>query len=323
MRRLTWLVLAWWLLGFAATAAAAQQMVIIDTDIGDDLDDALAVGLALSSPELDILGITSAWGDTSLRARLLDRLLCDAGRSDIPVAVGIAKHGPGEAAFTQSRWAARQPAKPHPNAVDFLLQQIKGHPGEITLIGIAPLTNLAATLERDPATFKQLKRIVMMGGSIYRGYGESYLPSGHPDAEYNISMDVTAARAVFNSGVPLYVMPLDATQLKLDELKRQLLFTASTDLTDDLSLLYLQWSQGFHQQTPTLYDDVPVAYAIDPSLCPVSPMRIEVDDKGFTRPASGPANSFVCLKSDSDRFFDFYMPRMLKQRLSGACVRPR
>jgi purine nucleosidase len=84
-----------------AAAAAAQQMVIIDTDIGDDFDDASAVGLALSSPELNILGITSAWGDTALRAQLLDRLLCNTGRSDIPVAVGIEKYGPGQAAFTQ------------------------------------------------------------------------------------------------------------------------------------------------------------------------------------------------------------------------------
>jgi purine nucleosidase len=103
----------------APAAAPSQQMVIIDTDIGEDIDDALAVGLALASPELKILGITSAWGNTALRARMLDRLLCDAGRADIPVTVGIEKRGPGPAAFTQSRWASRQPARAHPAAVDF------------------------------------------------------------------------------------------------------------------------------------------------------------------------------------------------------------
>jgi purine nucleosidase len=304
-----------------AIAAPAQQMVIIDTDIGDDFDDAMAIGLALSSPELKILGITSAWGDTALRARLLDRLLCDAGRTDIPVAVGIEKHGPGQAAFTQARWAARQPAKTHPAAIDFLLEQIRQYPGEITLIGIAPLTNFGAAIERDPATFKKLKRIVIMGGSIHRGYGDIYVPSHGPDAEYNIAMDVPAAKQVFNSGVPLYVMPLDATQHKLDEVKRQLLFTESTNLTDDLSLLYLQWAEGSHQQTPTLYDDVAVAYAIDPAQCPVTPMRIEVDDQGFTRQASGPTNSFVCLGSDSDRFFNLYMSRLMQQKLAGSCAK--
>jgi inosine-uridine nucleoside N-ribohydrolase len=231
----------------AGTAVAVSapdpspQMVIIDTDIGDDIDDAFAAGLALASPELKILGITSAWGDTALRARLLDRLLCDTGRSDIPVAVGIEKHGPGQAAFSQSRWASRQPARPHPAAVDFLLEQIGQHPGEITLIAIAPLTNLGAAAERDPDAFRKLKRIVMMGGSIHRGYIDADAPNHGPDVEYNIAMDIAAARAVFGSGVPLYVMPLDATQHKLDEAKRQLLFTASTTLTDDLALLYLQW----------------------------------------------------------------------------------
>jgi purine nucleosidase len=313
--------------GMAQTAPSLKpgspELVIIDTDIGDDFDDALAVGLAISSPELKILGITSAWGDTALRARLLDRLLCETGRTDIPVAVGIEKHGPGQAAFTQSRWAERQPAKSHPAAVDFLLDQIQQHPGEITLIGIAPFTNLGTAIERDPTTFRKLKRIVIMGGSIHRGYDDpEYMPARGPDAEYNIAMDVPAAKAVFNSGVPLYVMPLDATQHKLDEVKRQQLFTRSTNLTDALSLLYLQWIQGgFREQTPTLFDDTAVAYAIDPALCPASPMRIEIDAKGFTRPVAGPPNSFVCLSSDSDKFFDFYMPRLLQQTLSGSCVK--
>jgi len=306
----------------AQTNPKPQQLVIVDTDIGDDVDDAFAVGLALSSPELKILGITSAWGDTALRARLLDRLLCETGRSDIPVAVGIEKHAPGQGAFTQSRWAERQPARSHPAAVDFLLEQIKQHPGEITLIGIAPLTNLGAAIERDPATFKKLKRIVIMGGSIHRGYDNpNYMPVRGPDAEYNIAMDPAAAQAVFSSGVPLYVMPLDATQLPLDEVKRQLIFTRSTNLTDALSLLYQQWSRGNNMQTPTLFDDVAVAYAIDPAQCPVTPLHIDVDAKGFTREVEGTPNSFVCLQSHPDQFYDFYMPRVLNQKLTGSCVK--
>ncbi len=305
----------------APTANSSKpELVIIDTDIGDDIDDVLAVGLALSSPELKILGITSAWGNTELRARMLDRLLCETGRSDIPVAVGIEKHGPGQSGFWQSAWAERQPTKPHEGAVDFLLDQIKQHPGEITLIGIAPETNLGAALAKDPATFKKLKRIVIMGGSVRRGYGDlGYAPDHGPNAEYNIAMDIPAAQAVFTSGVPLYVMPLDSTQLKLDEVKRELLFTDSTNLTDALTLLYQQWAKGTQQITPTMFDAVAVAYAIDPSQCPVTPMRLEVDARGFTREVQGEPNTFVCLHSDSDKFFEFYMPRLLGQRLVGSC----
>jgi len=313
--------LVWLAFLATATVATAQlpptqpQLVIIDTDIGDDIDDALAVGLALSSPELKILGITSAWGDTALRARMLDRLLCQTGRADIPVAVGIEKHGPGQATFSQAKWAERQPAKPRPVAVDFLLDQIRRHPGEITLIAIAPETNLAAALARDPATFKKLKRIVLMGGSVRRGYDDD-----PPDAEYNIAMDIPAARAVFDSGVPLYVMPLDSTQIPFDEVKRRVLFTASTNLTDAIALLYEQWSRSTNLQTPTMFDAVAVAYAIDPEQCPATPMRLDVDAKGFTREGKGKANTFVCLRSDTDRFFEFYMPRLLEQKLAGSGV---
>ena len=165
----------------AARPAGAAQPVIIDTDIGDDIDDALAVGLALSSPELKIVGITSAWGNTELRARLLDRLLSETGRSDIPVAVGIEKHHKGEGAFSQARWAQRQPPREHPKAVDFLLEQIRKQPGELTLISLGPMTNLGAAIDRDPQTFKQLKRIVMMAGSVRRGYDDlGYLPTRGP-----------------------------------------------------------------------------------------------------------------------------------------------
>jgi purine nucleosidase len=309
------------LCGRSIAQTSSPQLVIIDTDIGDDIDDVLAVGLALASPELKILGIESAWGDTRLRARMIDRLLCETGRTDIPVAVGIEKHGPGQGVFSQARWAERQPDKPHKAAVDFLLDQIKQHPGEITLIAIGPLTNLGAAIERDPATFKQLKRIVIMGGSVRQGYGDlGYGPDHGPDAEYNIVMDVPAAQAVFHSGVPLYVMPLDSTQLKLDEVKRGLLFTQSTNLTDALTLTYEQWSRTTNQQTPTMFDAVAAAYAIDPMQCPATPMKLEVDAKGFTREQPGQPNTFVCLHSDSDKFFDFYLPRLLNQNLHGSCA---
>jgi len=87
------------------------------------------------------------------------------------------------------------------------------------------------------------------------------------------------------------MMPLDATQLKLDEVKRAVLFQAGTPLTDALTLLYHQWGQ----ETPTLFDVMAVAYILNPGLCPVTPMHISVDDQGFTRAGSGNPNAQVCL----------------------------
>ena len=287
---------------------AARTKIIIDTDIGDDVDDAFAVGLALSSPELEILGITTAWGDTRLRARLTDRLLAETGNARIPVAEGIPTQS--KTPFSQARWAQAGPApRPHPAAVDFLLAQIRQNPGEITLVAIAPLTNIGAAIDRDPATFKKLKRVVLMGGSIRKGYDDlGYAPDRGPQPEYNIYSDVPAAQKLFTSGVPIYMMPLDSTQLKLDEEMRALLFRQGTPLTDALTLLYHQWGQ----QTPTLFDVMAVVYVLDPGLCPVTPLHIIVDKDGNTRTGSGAPNASACLESDSDRFFHFVLPRLLR-----------
>ena len=297
----------------SAPRPSATEKIIIDTDIGTDIDDAFAVGLALQSPELKILGISSAWGDTRLRARLLTRFLKETGHPEIPIVMGIAKERPGKPEIlSQAPYAERVPAdQSYPNAVDFLLEQIRLHPGEITLIAIGPETNLGAAIDRDAATFRKLKRIVLMGGSVYRGYSQfNYGKTHGPDPEWNILCDVQAAQKVFTSGVPLYVMPLDSTQIKLQELERAEIFKACTPLTDALLVLYEQWSHGA-VQTPTLFDAVAVAYAMHPELCPAQPMRLRVDDQAYTRVESGPANAQVCLRSNSDQFLEFFVPRIV------------
>jgi inosine-uridine nucleoside N-ribohydrolase len=235
---------------------AASEKAIIDTDIGDDVDDAFAVALALRSPELEILGITTAYGDTETRAKLLDRMLGELGRQDIPVAVGIPTHATN--VFTQRRYAegGHFARATHPAAVDFIAEQIRRYPGQITLIAIGPLMNVGALIDREPETFRKLRRVVLMGGSIYRGYGDfEYLPARGPQPEWNVLNDISSARKLFAAGVPLYVMPLDSTQVHLDEVKRAILFRSGTPLTDALTLLYHAWGG----QTPTLYDVMTVA----------------------------------------------------------------
>jgi purine nucleosidase len=293
--------------------ASAAEKIIIDTDIGDDIDDAFAVGLALRSTEFQILGISSAWGDTHLRARLLSRFLRENSRGDIPVAIGIAKHPPGKLlVLTQAPYAQGGPSEQsYPNAVDFILDQIKQHPGEVTLIAIGPETNLGAAIDRDVATFRKLKRVVLMGGSVYRGYAHFNYGNTHgPDPEWNILCDIQAAQKVFGSGVPLYIMPLDSTQIKLQELERAEIFKAGTPLTDALLVLYTQWAQGT-SKTPTLFDAVAVAYAIHPELCPAQPIRLRVDDQAYTRVEAGTPNAQVCLRSSSDQFLEFFMQRIV------------
>ena len=287
-----------------------KQKVIFDTDIGDDIDDAFALALAVASPKLEVIGVTTAWGDTDLRARLAERFLKTTGHGDIPVAAGPKTHA--SAIFSQARWAQAEPAKAWTDATDFTLDAIRHNPGEITLIAVAPFSNVGALIDRDAATFRKLKRIVLMGGSIRRRYGDlGYFPDRGPEPEYNVMMDVASSRKLFASGVPIYMMPLDSTQLKLDEVMRSTVFSQSTPATDALLSLYEEWRASTGNLTPTLFDAMAVAAAIDPSLCPTTPMRIEIDDKGFTRPVAGEPNANVCLASDSDRFFHFYIPAIL------------
>jgi purine nucleosidase len=302
----------------AAAPPSSPQLVILDTDIGDDIDDAFALALILRSPEFQLLGIQTAFGDTELRARLVDRYLAAVGRTDIPVLAGV----PGKPThFTQAAYARQAPDREHDPAVPFLLNQIRAHPGQITLIAIGPLFNIQAAIAQDPETFRQLKRVVLMGGSVYRGY-DKRIPgstaSGSADVdthtpptpEWNILCDPAGAQALFAAGVPVYVMPLDSTQVHLERPALGVVFAHGSPLTDQLTLLYHQWTGASDWRAPTLFDPVAVTYAIRPDLCPAAPLRLEVDDKGFTRPVPGEPNAQVCLQSDEKGFLDLLINRI-------------
>lgn len=293
--------------GPVKSVAQAPAKIIIDTDVGDDVDDAFALALAVKSPELQVLGIMTAFGDTEMRAKVVDRFLGEVGRSEIPVLAG-------KPATTNNPMSQRKYGEgghfakaSHGDAVEFLFDQIRKYPGEITLIAIGPLVNVGAAIDKDAATFRKLKRVVLMGGSVRRGYGDlGYNAPVPPMPEWNILNDVASAQKLFAAGVPLYVMPLDSTQLKLDEVKRAFLFSRGTAVTDSLAIQYHLWGQ----ETPTLFDPMTLAFALKPELCPVTPLHIRVDEKGFTREEPGTPNAQVCLDSNAEDFFKFYLKRV-------------
>jgi inosine-uridine nucleoside N-ribohydrolase len=286
--------------------AVSPEKIIIDTDIGDDVDDAFALALAVRSAELQILGVTTTFGDTEARAKIVDRFLGEVGRAEIPVMAG--KETATKNPMSQRRYGESHFAKAsHGDAVEFLLEQIRKYPGAITLIAIGPLMNVGAAIDKDAATFRKLKRVVLMGGSIRRGYGDlGYTAPVAAMPEWNILNDVASAQKLFAAGVPLFVMPLDSTQLKMDEVKRAFLFSQGTAVTDQLTLLYHLWGQ----ETPTLFDPMTLVFALRPDLCPVQGMHIRVDEKGFTREEPGAANAQVCLASNAEDFFQFYLKRV-------------
>jgi inosine-uridine nucleoside N-ribohydrolase len=305
------LLLSFWPLSNADVMSVEKKKVILDTDIGDDIDDAFAVALALASPDLEIVGVTTAHGATDKRARIVGRLLHETKMDHIPVAIGVKT---SDASPPQYPWAERfDVTKSAPPAVDFIIEKLNQYPGQIMLIAHAPLTNIGAVIDRDAAAFKKVKEVILMGGSIAFSYDDlGYSKPTGPVAEYNIKTDIPAARKLFASGVPITMVGLDVTtRLKLDEVKRQALFKRGTSLTDALTLLYHVWGGV----TPTLYDPMAVAMAIDATLCQTRPVHIVVDDEGITRVAPDkPANACACLEPQVDRFFQLFMTRLLKSQ---------
>jgi purine nucleosidase len=287
-------------------AAAPEKIpVILDTDIGTDIDDAFALALIINSPEFELWGVTTVSGDTRARARIAAKMLWEAGGKwrRVPVVAGA----PGRKQnINQAPWAEGfvGPQLLQENAVDFLRSKFHRYPGQITLIAIGELTNVAAMLKADPLVAKKVRRIALMGGSVARGYE----PGSPPDAEWNIKSNPAAAQVVFSSGIPITMAPLDVTaMLKLDAAARSRIFNQNTPVTKSLAALYHLWNH----ETPTLFDPMAVAMVLDPTLCQTKDLAIEVDDKGFTKVVYGThANATVGMSTDSDKFFEFYLGRV-------------
>jgi purine nucleosidase len=289
--------------------AAEPVPVLFDTDIGTDIDDAYALVQILQSPELKLLGVTTVSSDAVARARLAAKLLAIAGRGEIPVYAGITT--PTQY-MKQVEWAAgfTSPALHTSGGVQFLRDQINARPGEITVIAVGELTNVAALLESEPGIGKKIKAIALMGGSIRRGYA----PGSKPEPEWNIKSATKAAQVVFSSGVPLLVAPLDSTaDLKLTPEGRVTLFSRGVPVNDALAALNSVWRHTNHWkgENPTLFDNLAVALVATPGIAPLTPLHLVVEADGLTREVPGrPANAQVALTCDGPAFLNYFIERL-------------
>ncbi len=267
----------------AAPAARGSIPILIDTDLGTDIDDAFAVAFALHSPQFKILGITTVAQDTAGRAHVTARLLAQAGQpfSEIPVYAGDPGPvlSPSDAKwlqFKQLAWGQHDasPSVHLTGAVAFLRATLEAQPGRITLVALGQLTNLADLLRSDPGIARKIARIVLMGGSIEHGYD----PKGPPSPEWNIRCDVPAARTVFAAGIPLLVIPLDSTmQLQPDAAERAQMFADPT-LGSALHDLYTLWGNP----TPTFCDVLTLMELVRPDLATTRAMALRISDTGMT-----------------------------------------
>jgi inosine-uridine nucleoside N-ribohydrolase len=217
----------------------------------------------------------------------------------IPVAAGASDQKP---AFAQARWAEGFTGKDLSTqpAVELLKHAIDREQGRMVVIAIGPLTNLAALLKHFPEERKKIREIVLMGGSIARGY----TPGSGPTPEYNIAADAASAQAVFASGIHIQMAPLDVTaRLQLDGSHQQEIFARHTPITDALQALYRLWGQP----TPTLHDPMAVSLLTDPLLCETKRMDVEIESNGMTTAGHGKSpDATVALQTDPARFIDYY-----------------
>ncbi len=292
----------------AARQPAAKVPIILDCDIGTDIDDTFAVALAALSPELDLRGVTTVSGDTQARALMVCRLLTAAGRRDVPVAVGKANQPPQALRGVQEQYIRQPPAfrasKPIKEpAVEFIYKQLKANPGQITLVAVGPLSNIAQLVTEHPDCKPWIKRLVIMGGSVRVGYNNKPPVS----AEFNIRADAKAAQIVFNAGLPFVVAPLDATtMLKLEEPGLRRIFGAGTHFNYHVQALYQLWDQ---KSAPILFDPVAVTLCYTERFCKMEELHLEVDDKGFTRIGAGKPNARVATSIQSDEYLKWFVDR--------------
>lgn len=307
------------------------KRVLIDTDPG--VDDAMAILLAFASPEIQVEGLTTVFGNVGVDITTKNalRLVELAGRPDIPVAAGAEKpllrpyagkgwmvhgrNGLGEVEFPEPE------GKPDKRrAARFIIDTIMENPGEITLAPIGPLTNVALAVATEPRIAQNVREVVLMGGAA------NVPGNASPVAEANIHNDPEAAHIVFHAGWPLTMVGLDVTQktVMTPEYLEQLRGADNpwTDFIYAITKHYLTFSQQWGLHGFPVHDSSALAYVIDPTLFETKHVYTDIDHQsphhhGQTVPdwraqRETEPNVNVCLDVDSERFLDLY-----RQRLSG------
>jgi inosine-uridine nucleoside N-ribohydrolase len=296
--------------------------VILDTDIGTDVDDCLALALLLASPELKLEGVTCVYGDVDLRVHMAEKLLALRGLKDVPVRAGARKPllglrevywegHEGQGLLTE---ADHQKAISPEFAPDFLVRSIMENPGQIHLIAIGPLTNVALAFLKEPSLAKNLSHLTVMGG-VLRGMHDLSLPY----AEHNIKCDPEAAHIVFSSGAPISLIPLDTTvQVRVTSEGLERIRAAGTPFHEAIAGQVERYPRFQAQGWTNLHDPLAAASVIRPNLVEFTPLHLDVELVGtFTAGATlmqtsigkAKANVRVALRVNVAEFEEFFVGR--------------
>jgi purine nucleosidase len=304
------------------------RRIIIDTDPG--VDDALAFLLALVSPEIQLEALTTTQGNVTLEKATRNALavLELGGASHIPVASGsllplvqplqASADVHGESGIGNSHLPEPQSRPARQHAVDYLIERALAEPGEISILPIGPLTNIAMAIRKEPRFSKAVKELVIMGGAILE-YGNVT-----PQAEFNIYVDPHAAHIVFHSGIPITLIPLDVThkclliQNHLDRLM-QIPSPISRFIRDAMEV-YLRNSLQLGYPGSSLHDPLTLAAIIAPELLTFREYYVDVDISGgvsmgktfadVLNLTKKPANIKVAMSVRGEEFIELFLQRM-------------
>ena len=306
------------------------QSLIIDTDPGQD--DAVAILLALASPEIRLLGITTVAGNVPLELTEVNaRKVCDlAGRTDIPVFAGLDRpliRPLVTAEHVHGRTGLDGPDLPVPvtplqdqHAVDYIIETLRNEPeGSVTIAPIGPLSNIAMAIQRAPDIIPRIRQIVLMGGAYFE------VGNITPAAEFNIYVDPHAAQLVFASGVPITMMPLDVTHKAMTRTDRVAAMRAIGNRTSTAVAEMLEFFERFDEAKygsdgGPLHDPCTVAWMIAPDIftgrqCNVqietaSPLTMGMTVVDWWQVTSHAHNALVIGELDADRFFALITERL-------------
>ena len=306
--------------------------IIIDTDPGQD--DAVAILLALASPEFEVLGITAVAGNVPLALTEVNaRKICElAGRPEIKVYSGAIRpmlRTLVTAEHVHGRTGLDGPNLPDPkmvlqkqHAVDYLIETFMTRPtGTVTICALGPLTNVALALIKEPRIAQRIKRIVAMGGGFFEGGNVT------PAAEFNIYVDPHAARLVLDAGIPFTLIPLDCTHQALTTNLRVEKFRSMKNKTGPVTAQLLEFFERFDEQKygtdgGPLHDPCVMAWLLQPELFTSRDVNVAVECEseltmGMTiidwwRVTDRKANATVCRGINADGFFELLTERLAK-----------
>jgi inosine-uridine nucleoside N-ribohydrolase len=269
--------------GGAVTVPEKRVPVILDTDIGDDIDDTWALAMLLGCPEVDLKLVVTDFGDTVTKARLVAKLLEAMGRSDIPVGIGLKT---SDAQINQAQWLGdydmkTYPGEVHEDGVQALIDAIHAAPEPVTLLVIGPVPNIREALKRDPSIAHKA-RIVAMAGSVDVGYGGAPKPC----PEWNVVADVPSYRALFAAPWEITIAPLDCCgEVILSGEDYQRVVSSANPRAAAVIANYDQWANRHDHpagSSSVLFDTAAAYASFDESCAEIETIKLSVTDDGST-----------------------------------------